>query len=66
MPKKSSKRKFCIRVFCLTGGSDRAEYEEIMQSIEDRDGKYELADDIKSNWDKMGNFNVAIQYFELG
>jgi hypothetical protein len=52
-------------VFSLTNASDRAEYEEIMQSIEDSDGKYELADDTKSNWDKMGNFNVAIQYFDL-
>lgn len=59
------RKTFHARVFNLSDPHDCAEYEGIMQRIEDRDGTIELADDKRTNWDKVGNFMVALEYFEI-
>lgn len=59
------KRTFRARVFNLSDASDCAEYEALMQHVADKDGTIELADDKRANWDKVGNYMVALEYFEL-
>lgn len=62
---RGGRRIFRAQVFNLCNSDERKEYEEIMQSINDDDGRFELADDKKSNWDKAGNYNVALEFFEF-
>lgn len=60
MPKK---RTFHADTFCINTPADCRTYEKIMQSVLDGDGEFEVVSS-KENWDKLGNFSVALQYFQ--
>ena len=57
-------KRFHARIFNLCNSEHLAEYEALMQRVTDGDN-IELADDKKGNWDKLGNYNVALEYFEV-
>jgi len=59
------RKVFKAGVFNLCEEDECAEYEKIMQSVTDEDGKFELASDPNRNWDKSGGHSVAVDYYEF-
>ena len=45
-------------------GSGRLVYESILQSIIDRENKFDILDE-KSNWDKTGNYSIFLTVSEF-